>query len=147
MCYRTGKHTVLQARLPCVFQPPGNFTGWGCEGVKDQELKNSFCSRKCIIYADSWHTHERLHTHFISLFNSCYRVLYFMHCTEQLDSFPAKNFSWAVISKWSVNVEPYLQCSNFSRVFTWPCFCWLFLCFCGLWTLSCDFVHHFLLKH
>ena len=32
MCYRTGKYTAFEAR-PCIFQP-GNFTGWGSEGVK-----------------------------------------------------------------------------------------------------------------
>ena len=36
------KLDCLQARRPCVFQP-GNFTGWGSGGVKDQELRNSFC--------------------------------------------------------------------------------------------------------
>ena len=31
MCYRTEQYTVLQVRL-CIFHP-GNFTGWGSEGV------------------------------------------------------------------------------------------------------------------
>jgi len=33
MCYRAGKYTVCGAARPCIFQP-GNFTGWGSEGVK-----------------------------------------------------------------------------------------------------------------
>ena len=44
-----------------------------CRDVKVQELRNSFCLRKCI-YTDSWYTHERLHTHFM--------ILYFMHCSN-----------------------------------------------------------------
>ena len=35
-CYRTGKYTVFVVH-PCIFQP-GNFTGWGSEGVKDTSM-------------------------------------------------------------------------------------------------------------
>ena len=39
MCYRTGKYTVCR----CIFQP-GNFTGWGSEGV------NYFISKTSLLY-------------------------------------------------------------------------------------------------
>ena len=39
-CYRTGKYTVFEVR-PCIFQP-GNFTGWGSEGVKTHCILGGF---------------------------------------------------------------------------------------------------------
>ena len=57
MCYRTGKYTVCRAR-PCIIQP-GNFTGWGSEGVKICGVYSlpgvTVTAHTCQFSAPGWH--------------------------------------------------------------------------------------------
>ena len=53
MCYRTRKYTVCRRVRTCIIQP-GNFTGWGIEGVKRWWLPSAvFTFTDLVVHEDS----------------------------------------------------------------------------------------------